>query len=117
MWADHLSITDSVMRVEIIVALITSVFASTGLWSLISWAIQRKAQKKDDLTRLILGLGHDRIIHLCVKYIKRGYITKDEYEDLMKYLFDPYTKLGGNGTAERLITEVKSLPIREGSYE
>lgn len=104
------------MSAELIIGLIASVFASTGMWSLISWAIQRRSQKKDNLTKLILGLGHDRIIHLCIKYIKRGYITKDEYEDLMKYLYEPYTGLGGNGTAEKLVGEVKKLPIKEGSY-
>lgn len=101
------------MRPEIIIALITSVFASTGLWSFVSWAVQRKAEKKDNLTRLVLGLAHDRIVYLCIKYIKAGSITKNEYEDLIKYLFDPYEACGGNGTAKRLIEEVKKLPISQ----
>lgn len=101
------------MKPEIIIALITSVFASTGLWSLISWAVQRKADKKDNLTRLVLGLAHEKIISLCMKYIKRGSITKDEYDDLMKYLYTPYKDCGGNGTGERVIEEAKKLPIVE----
>ena len=101
------------MRPEIIIALITSVFASTGLWSLMSWAVQRKAEKKDNLTRLVLGLAHEKIITLCMEYIKRGSITKDEYNDLMKYLYTPYKECGGNGTGERFIEEVKKLPIVE----
>lgn len=101
------------MRAEVIIALITSVFASTGLWSLISWAIQRKADKKDNLTRLVLGLAHEKIITLCMKYIKRGSITKDEYDDLIKYLYTPYKDCGGNGTVERVVEEVKKLPIVE----
>lgn len=101
------------MRTEIIIALITSVFASTGLWSLISLSIQRRTNRKDNLTRLVLGLAHEKIITLSMKYIKRGNITKDEYDDLMKYLFSPYKDCGGNGTAERIIEEVKKLPIVE----
>lgn len=102
------------MRTEIIVALITSIFASSGLWSLVSWKIQKNTSKKDNLTRLVLGLAHEKIITLSMKYIKRGYITKDEYDDLMKYLFAPYEECGGNGTAKRIIDEVKKLPIKEG---
>lgn len=101
------------MRPEIIIALITSVFASTGLWSFVSWAVQRKAEKKDNLTRLVLGLAHEKIIALCMEYIKRGSITKNEYDDLIKYLYTPYKDCGGNGTAERVVDEAKKLPIVE----
>lgn len=36
-------------------------------------------------------------------YIARGWITTDEYEDLYKYLIEPYRDLGGNGIIENLI--------------
>lgn len=101
------------MTTEIIVALITSVFASTGLWSMVSYSIQKRNEKKDGLTRLVLGLAHEQIIGLCLMYIRRGSISKDEYEDLIKYLYTPYRDCGGNGTVERLVEEVKKLPISE----
>lgn len=65
---------------------------------------------------MLLGLGHDRIVYLCMKYIDRGWISSDEYEDLIKYLYTPYVGLKGNGTAERLINEVKKLPIKKLTY-
>ena len=89
------------------------VFASTGFWTFLVSVIQNKTKKKDALTRLILGLGHEKIIELGLKYINRGSITKDEYEDLMKYLYKPYKDLEGNGTAEKIIDAVKKLPIKE----
>ena len=65
---------------------------------------------------MILGLGHDRIIYLCEKYIERGWISSDEYENLNMYLFEPYTKMGGNGTAKRLMAIVDNLPTKEVKY-
>ena len=61
---------------------------------------------------MILGLGHIKIIEVCEKYIERGYITQEEYDSLYNYLYTPYKELGGNGTAERLVQEVKQLPIK-----
>lgn len=43
-------------------------------------------------------------------YINRGYITPDEYENLYDYLYKPYEKLGGNGSAKRLMNKVEKLP-------
>ena len=61
---------------------------------------------------MLIGLGHDRIMHLGMHYIKQGWISSDEYENLSKYLFEPYRALGGNGSAERIMKEVDKLTIR-----
>ena len=61
---------------------------------------------------VLIGLAHDRIIYLGMNFIKRGYITKDEYENLHDYLYVPYKEMGGNGSAERVMDEVKKLEIR-----
>ena len=61
---------------------------------------------------MLVGLGHDRIMFLGMHYIERGYITRDEYENLCEYLYNPYEKLGGNGSAKRIMAEVDKLPIR-----
>ena len=96
---------------EFILALAGIIFASTGFWAFITTAIQNRSKKQNALTRMVLGLGHEKIIELCMRYIERGYVTKDEYEDLIKYLYTPHNELGGNGTAEKLVDEVKKLPI------
>ena len=97
---------------QILVAVTVAVLGSNGLWAY----LQTKRDKKDAKTKMILGLGHDRIITLCIQYIDRGWISNDEYEDLNKYLYAPYTDMGGNGTAEKLMNEVRKLPIHHISY-
>ena len=74
---------------QIFVTVLCSVLASSGFWAI----IQRRLEKKDVRTQMLVGLGHDRIMSLGMKYIERGYITKDEYENLNKYLYAPYVKL------------------------
>lgn len=65
---------------------------------------------------MLIGLGHDRIVYLGMIYIDRGYITHDEYENLYEYLYKPYEKMGGNGSAKRIMDEVSRLPIRKSKY-
>lgn len=100
------------MTEAIWVAIIAGI-ASGGLSPLIIFLIQRKDNRKHNpLADMVRGLGHDRIIFLGTEYISRGYITKDEYENLHDYLFKPYQELGGNGTAEKVMSEVAKLPIK-----
>ena len=94
-------------------AIILAVFASTGLWSFISMIVQRYMERKSDYALMMRGLGHDRICYLGEFYIMRGYITRDEYENLVDYLYIPYKGLNGNGTAKKIIGEVKKLPLKE----
>ena len=103
-----------------LVTIIGAVFASSGLWTLILYLVQRKDKKKDkedevlkQQSDMLLGLGHDRIIYLGAKYIKEGSISEDQFENLNKYLYEPYKKLGGNGTAEKIMEDVRNLPIRK----
>lgn len=95
--------------IQIIVTVICSVIASSGFWA---WMSQ-KSDKKDIKTKMLIGLGHDRIMYLGMTYIERGYITSDEYENLYEYLYKPYEKMGGNGSAKRVMGEVNKLPIRK----
>ena len=71
--------------------------------------------KDDELKKIeasLRGLGHDRITYLGQKYIEKGYITRDEYENLHDYLYLPYADLGGNGTAKKIMEEVDKLPMK-----
>lgn len=87
---------------------VASVLASSGFWAY----MQRKDTAKSDTTKLLMGLAYDRITYLGLGYIDRGWITRDEYEDLQRYFFSPYKSLGGNGTAERIMADVSRLPFR-----
>ena len=94
---------------QMILTIIGSVLASSGLWTFIS----KRMDSKDARTELLIGIAHDRIIFLGMSYVDRGFITQEEYENLHTYLYEPYKKAGGNGSAERVIKEVERLPIRK----
>lgn len=97
---------------ELILAIITAAFASTGFWSLIMYKIQRRDKHKDAMTMIMLGLAHEKIMDLGTKYINQGFIKEDDYKDFMKYLYNPYISLGGDGTAEKFVEgQVKKLDI------
>lgn len=96
---------------QLVVAIFASMFASTGLWAFIT----RKSERKSATTQLLLGMAHDRLVYLGMSYITRGSITHDEYEDYVKYLYEPYSAFGGNGLAERVMKEVTQLPLTNKS--
>lgn len=100
------------MNTQTIITIICSVMASTGFWAFIT----KLSEKKDVRTQMLIGLGHDRIIYLGMKYIEKGEITQSEYENLHKYLYEPYKKMGGNGSAERIMREVDKLRIVPDVY-
>lgn len=97
---------------KMIVTIVCSVIASSGFWAY----IQKKNDNKDVRSKMLVGLAHDRIISLGMQYIERGWISQDEYENLYEYLYKPYEKMGGNGSAKRIMTEVNKLPIHKSTY-
>lgn len=93
--------------------IITGMMSSTGLWSYLQRRADKKDLVKDGSLRLLLGIAHDRIIFLGKQYIRRGWISTDEYEDFFHYLGDPYSEFGGNGLADKVMKDVKALPLYE----
>ena len=94
---------------QVLTSVIIALVSSTGLWSYLA----SYRNKHDAKTRLLIGLAHDRIIYLGTLYIERGYITTDEYENLNDYLYQPYAENGGNGSAKRVMEQVRALPIKK----
>lgn len=75
---------------------------------------QEKTQKQlDTHGSAIAGLEHDRILHICKGYLKQGHISLEDYDDINKYLYEPYQKLGGNGTAKDVMERLKTIVERE----
>jgi len=85
-----------------------SVLGSGGLWTYLNIRLS----KKSATTRLLMGVAYAQITTMGVSYLDRGWVTKDEYEELNKYFFEPYKALGGNGVAERIMSGVNGLPMR-----
>jgi len=87
---------------------LASILASSGFWTF----LQRRDDTKDAMARLLMGLAYDKIAQVGISYIERGWISRDEYEEFRKYLYEPYKAFGGNGVAERIMEEVSRLPLR-----
>lgn len=98
---------------QLMIAVITSLVASSGFWAF----VQKRGDKKDGVKQMLIGLGHDRIIALGLSYLERGdWITQDEYENLHDYLYVPYRGIGGNGSAERVMQDIDKLRIVPSNY-
>ena len=55
---------------------------------------------------------YDRIKHLAKSYIKRGWISVEEYEDLKRMHKVYHDELGGNGFLDANMEEVNKLEKR-----
>lgn len=103
------------MSQDMIVALVTAVscvLGSSGMWAYFT----KRSMNQTAHSRLLMGLAYDKIISVGMTYIERGWVTKDEYEEYLKYLVDPYKDMGGNGVADRISHEVASLPFRTVAF-
>lgn len=98
---------------QTIITVVAAMIACNGFW-----AFMQSIHDKKSLSRLmLLGLGHDRIQYLCLKYINRGWVTSDEYTNLHDYLYSPYIAMKKDGIIEKLMKEVKALPVKEVTYK
>lgn len=72
----------------------------------------RKTENKEkrDL-ELIVASYRFRLVQLCKLYMKKGYMTQDEYDQLTEF-FKLYSSLGGNGQAREYYEKTVKLEIR-----
>lgn len=82
-------------------------FSAAGFWELVRYFLEKRSVR----TQLLIGIAHQQLVQSCEYYIDRGYITSEEYDNLEKYLYLPYKKLGGNGLIDKLFTAVSKLPL------
>ena len=110
---------------------------AAGLFALIQWRLTRKAQQEDkaadrqvancaargqeiealhkQVDALIVAereVMYDRIKHLAKSYIKRSWISVEEYEDLKRMHSVYHNELRGNGFLDALMAEVDQLEKR-----
>lgn len=94
--------------IEVVIAIAGSAFASSGLWTLILY----KVKQKDTGLLMTRGMAHYQIIEEGQKFIDRGWITHEEFDDFMKYLGNPYLESGSNGLAKKMIDDISDLPFK-----
>lgn len=95
---------------EMFLTVLVSVLASSGFWAY----VQSRRDKKDARTLMILGIGYQQIRTIGKEYIDRGYITLDEYNEFIKYLYEPYKALNGDGAADKIKATLSHLPSSPG---
>lgn len=108
-----------------------------GFFGLLQWRLNRKAQKEDraadrkvascaargqeikalqeTVNALIVAdrtILYDRIKHLAKAYIKRNWISVEEYEDLKRMHKVYHDDLGGNGFLDSIMSEVDKIEKR-----
>jgi len=125
---------------EFIIDLFGNAFGAAivaGLFGMWQWRQNRKAQKEDrtanrseatcaargqeirqlqgTVNSLIMAdrtILYDRIKHLAKSYIKRQWISVEEYEDLKRMHEVYHDDLGGNGFLDAVMEEVRRLEVR-----
>lgn len=61
---------------------------------------------------LIIASYRFRLVQLCRAYLKQGYMTQEQYDQLIEF-YKVYHGLGGNGQAREYYEKVIELPIHE----
>ena len=102
---------------EIIMTALISALSSSGVMSVILYFIQRRDKRREKeeanksaMSRMLMGLGHDKIVYLTDKFVRRGAITLKEKRNL-KFLADPYFEAGGNGDGKIGYEACQKLPV------
>lgn len=92
----------------LIAALSSSALAAviSGVFALLL-ARQKKGNGIEAGVRILL---YDQIKYRGNHFIEQGYVTRDEYEDLIKMHEVYHTALDGNGYLDNLMLEVNGLP-------
>ena len=104
-------------EMQTITTAVVSALTSSGFVSLVLYFLQRRDKKKEKeesmesaTSKMLLGLGHDRILSITDRLVKRGSITLKEKRNL-EYLWKPYNDLGGNGDCKIGYDACQKLPV------
>lgn len=77
--------------------------------------IRRNSEEGNELNRqmrLIVSSYRFRLVQLCRIYLKQGYLTVDQFEQLTEF-YNLYESLGGNGQAEDFYRRTIALPRKD----
>lgn len=91
---------------------VTALLGSSGIWM---W-IKTKSDRGISEDKLLLAVARTQLVEQGHEYLKRGYITMDEYEEYEDH-YKLYSDLGGNGLARRIFEQVDDLPMMPSGIE
>lgn len=92
--------------VELANPVVTTLLGGSGVWA---W-MKTRTEHNDYEDKLLLQVARNQLVSQGRSYLKRGYITMDEYEEYESE-YAIYSRLGGNGLARRVFKQVDELPI------
>lgn len=87
---------------QLALTVFVTVISSGGLWSVVQIWYQNKKQKESAETQALKAILHNSLYKRCMECIAKGYVTMPEYANINE-MFDPYTRLGGNGEIKKLV--------------
>lgn len=91
---------------------VTALLGSSGIWM---W-VKTKSDRNSTEDRLLLAVARNQLVEEGREYLKRGYITMDEYEEYEDQ-YKLYSDLGGNGLARRIFEQVDELPMMPSNID
>lgn len=100
------------MKTEILIAILGSGVLSTLISGLFTF-LQSRSVAKNATASGVKAVLQDRIKWLGRQHIKRGCVTFEDLEDLIKMHEVYHDKLEGNGYLDKVMSEVKALPVVE----
>ena len=76
-----------------------------------SFVLEEK-KSSERYIEIILASYRFRLIQLCQSFLKQGYMTSGQYEQLVEF-FKVYAGLGGNGQAKEYYERNLKLPLKD----
>lgn len=76
-----------------------------------SFVLEEK-KSSERYIEIILASYRFRLIQLCQSFLKQGYMTSGQYEQLVEF-FKVYAGLGGNGQAKEYYERTLKLPLKD----
>lgn len=74
--------------------------------------ILEEKKSSEKYIEIILASYRFRLIQLCQSFLKQGYMTSGQYEQLVEF-FKVYAGLGGNGQAKEYYERTLKLPLKD----
>ena len=74
--------------------------------------IRKTKDQEEEHIKLIISSYKFRLTQLCRIYIRQGYMTQEQYDQLTEF-YRLYTALGGNGQAKQYYDKAIDLPVHD----
>lgn len=94
---------------EIILAILGSSALAAIISGIFSLLVSRQ-HKENGVAAGVRILLYERIKFLGTRYVEKGYVSNDDYEDLLKMHRVYHNPLKGNGFLDDIMEQVKKLP-------